>query len=320
MAVADTIFTMGPGNVTSLLATTWPKYSKNMADNIFSAVPLLAFLGMKHRVTEDGGATLVRPVMYAKNSTASSYASDDVLDTSIQDNFTAAQYEWRQYAASVSVTGRIDRQNAGESQVIDYIAAQINAAELSIKDRMDIDLFASAQAGSKLTPLPAIAASSGTVGQINGTTQSWWQSTVTASGSFAARGLSDLRSVWNQVTVRNPVGSPDMVMSDRASFEAYEATIVPALMVTDTDMGDLGFENFKYKGATWTFDPNAVSGRIDLINSNALELVQHSNTMFTLTEWVKPSAQDVKVAQILWMGELTTSARRKLGALTGVSS
>lgn len=320
MAVADTLFTYGPGNVTSLLATTWPNYSKQMSDNVFNAVPLLAFLAMKKRVTEDGGASLVRPVMYAKNSTATSYASDDILDTTIQDPFTAAQFQWKQYAASVTIVGRIDRQNSGTSQVIDYVTAQINSAELSIKDKLDIDLFAASQLGTKITPLPAITASSGTIGDINGGTQSWWQSTIVASGSFAARGLSDLRSAWNQVTVRNPVGSPDFLISDRASYEAYEATIVPALRLTDTGMGDLGFENFRYKNATWTFDPNAVSGRIDLIHSPSLELVQHADTMFTLSEWVKPANQDLKVAQIYWMGELTTNNRRKLAALTGVTA
>src|SRR5258708_5664601 len=107
--MADTVFSYGPSNVTSLLATTLPAHSRQMADNIFTAVPLLAFLALKNRITEDGGSTLVRPVMYSKNSTAKSYAADDVLDTTIQDPFTAAQWQWRQYAASVSVTGRLER-------------------------------------------------------------------------------------------------------------------------------------------------------------------------------------------------------------------
>lgn len=320
MAVADTIFTYGPSNVTSLLATTFSKYSKQMADNIFTGVPLLAFLSMKNRVTEDGGATLVRPILYAKNSTATSYSSDDVLDTTIQDVFTAAQYQWRQYAASISIPGRIERQNSGESQVIDYVTAQIQTAELSLKDKMDVDLYRASQSGSAITPLPAIVAATGTVGDINGSTQSWWQAKSTASGSFAARGLSDLRSVWNTLNLRNPVGPADFIISDQASMEAYEATIVPTLRMTDTGMGDLGFENFKYKNATWVFDPNATSGVIYLLNSKVLELVQHARTQFGLSEWTKPANQDVKVAQILWMGELTTNNRRKMGVLTGVTA
>lgn len=320
MAIADTIFTYGPSNVTSLLATTFSKYSKNMADNIFNQIPLLAFLAIKNKVTEDGGATLVRPIVYAKNSTAAAYASDDILDTTIQDVFTAAQYQWRQYAASIAIPGRIERQNSGDSQVIDYVTAQIQTAELSLKDKLNNDLWAAAQVGAKVTPIQGIVSTTQTVGDISPTSQTWWQPTIQASGSFAARGLSDMRSVWNQINVRNPVGPADFIISDRTSYEAYESVMVPALRLTDTKMGDLGFENFKYKTATWTFDPVAASGTIYLLNSRSLELVQHARTQFTLSEWVKPANQDVKVAQILWMGELTTSTRRKLGALTGVTA
>lgn len=321
MAVPDKIFTYGPDNVTSLLATTLPAHSKQMADNIFTAIPLFALLADKNRITESGGSTLVRPVMYSKNTTATSYASDDVLDTTIQDPFTAAQYQWRQYADSISITGRLaEIQNTGQQEVIDVTMALMQHAELSLKDKLDVDLFAASQVGSKITPLPAIISASGTVGDISASTSSWWQATVIASGSFAARGLSDLRSAFNQTTLRNPVGPIDGIISDRTSFEAYEATIVPALRLTDTKMGDLGFENFKYKNATWMFDVNATSGAIYGINTKTLELVQHSNRMFTLSEWVKPAGQDLKVAQLFWAGELTTNNRRKNFSLTGVTA
>lgn len=320
MAVSDVIFTMGTGNVQSLLATTLSKYSKQLADNIFNAIPAFAWLALKNRITEDGGATLVRPVMYAKNSTAQFYAADDILDTTIQDNYTAAQWQWRQAAASVSITGRIERQNSGSAQVIDFVQSQIQMAEMSIKDKINSALYNSAQTGSNITPLNAIVASSGTVGDINGTTQGWWTSTVQASGSFAARGLSDLRSVWNTVNVKNPQGPADLILSDQNSFQFYESILVPAVRISDTKTGDLAFENLKYKAATWTFDTAATSGQVFLLNSKALELVQHANTQFVLSDWSKPANQDLKVAQILWMGELTTNNRRKHGLLTGVTA
>ncbi len=102
--------------------------------------------------------------------------------------------------------------------------------------------------------------------------------------------------------------------------KAYEATLTPTVRYTDTSMGDLGFSNLKYKEAVWTWDPNATAGYIYLLNSKALELVQHSNRLFTMSEWVKPANQDLKVAQVFWAGELTTNNRRKLALLTGVTA
>lgn len=320
MAVNDTIFTYGPANVTSLIATTLSKYGKTLSDNIHKAIPALAWLAMKKRVTEDGGATIIRSVVYGSNSTASFYSSDDVLDTTIQDNFTAAQWQWRQAAASVTVTGRIEMQNAGSSQVISYAKAQIDNALASLKEVIDQKMFASAQSGPNITPLNAIVNNTGTVGDINGGTNTWWQSQVQASGSFAARGLSDLRLVWDNVSVRMPAGGPDLMLSDQTSYEAYEATLVPTVRYSDTYMGDLGFSNLRYKEAVWTWDPNTTTGNIFLLNSKALELVQHQNRLFTMSEWVKPADQDLKTAQLFWAGELTTSNRRKLGLLTGVTA
>lgn len=320
MAISDTIFTYGPANVTSLIATTLSTYGKSLADNIHKAIPALAWLSIKKRVTEEGGATVVRSVVYGSNSTANFYASDDVLDTTIQDNFTAAQWQWRQAAASITVTGRIELQNAGKAQVIDYAKAQIDNALASLKETIDIKMFSAAQTGPNITPMTAIVQNTGTVGDINGGTNTWWQSTQTASGSFAARGLSDLRTAWDNVSVRMPSGGPDLLLSDQTGYEAYEATLTPTVRYTDVSMGDLGFSNLKYKDAVWTWDPNANSGYIYLLNSKALELVQHQNRLFTISEWVKPANQDLKVAQVFWAGELTTNNRRKLAVLTGVTA
>jgi hypothetical protein len=320
MAIADTIFTYGPANVGSLIATTLSDYGKELSDNVHRAIPLLAWLSVKKKITSEGGATIVRPVVYSSNNTAAFYASDDILDTTIQDNFTAAQWQWRQAAASISITGRIELQNAGKAQVISYAKGYIDNALASLKEIIDQKLYSATQVGANITPLPQIVAATGTIGDINGTTNSWWQAQVTASGSFAARGLSDLRTTWDNVSVRMPAGGPDLILSDQTGYEAYEAVLVPTVRYTDVYMGDLGFSNLKYKDAVWTWDPNGTAGVIYLLNSKALELVQHDKRLFTLSQWVKPANQDLMVAQLFWAGELTTKNRRKLGSLTGVTA
>lgn len=93
--MADQIFTYGPSNVGSLIATTLSNYGRELSDNVHKAIPLFAWLSVKKKITEDGGATIVRPVVYSSNSTAAFYASDDVLDTTI--NFSPA---WGQLLAA----------------------------------------------------------------------------------------------------------------------------------------------------------------------------------------------------------------------------
>lgn len=320
MAISDKIFTYGPANVGSLIATTLSNYGRELSDNIHRAIPLFAWLSTKKRITEDGGATIVRPIVYSSNSTAAFYSSDDILDTTIQDNFTAAQWQWRQAAVSISITGRIELQNMGKSQAISYAKGYTDNALASLKEVIDQKLYAATQTGANITPLPQIVSNTGTVGDINGSTNTWWQAQTVTSGSFAARGLSDLRQVWDNVSVRMPSGGPDLIISDQTAYEAYEATLIPTVRYTDTYMGDLGFSNLKYKDAVWTWDPNATTGSIFLLNSKALELVQHEKRVFSLSDWVKPADQDLMVAQLFWAGELTTKNRRKLGSLTSVTA
>jgi hypothetical protein len=198
--------------------------------------------------------------------------------------------------------------------------AKIRHAEASVRDKMDIDLFASAQLGNALTPLPAIVSTTGTVGDISASSFAWWQSVGITSGSFQARGLSDLRSAWNQVLLKNPQGPVDFIISDRTSYEAYEAVGIGAIRKSNERMLDLSFDNFEYKGATWTFDTNCPSGNIFGLHSKSLELVQAANRIFKLSEWVKPIDQDLHGAQIFWAGELTTNNRRKHFNLTSVTA
>ena len=68
--MADQIFTYGPANVGSLIATTLSNYGRELSDNIHKAIPLFAWLSVKKKITEDGGATIIRPVVYSSNSTA----------------------------------------------------------------------------------------------------------------------------------------------------------------------------------------------------------------------------------------------------------
>ena len=101
--------------------------------------------------------------------------SDDIIDTSIQDELTTAQWQWKQAATSVSVTGRIEMQNMGKSQVIDIVKAKTQSAILALKDGINQKLWSSGltsqtNVGTQVTPIATIVNNTGTVGDINGGT------------------------------------------------------------------------------------------------------------------------------------------------------
>lgn len=316
-----TLFSYGPSNVDSLLSTTLSAVRKTMADSIFTRIPLFNWLKTKSRITENGGASVVIPLMYGKNTTAKSYSGYGIIDTTPQEGMTAAQYVWKQYAASISISGLEEMQNRGDKAIIKLLDAKITQAEDSIRDKMDIDMWASSTTGTNLLALPTIVDTTTAIGDISKSANSWWQAQVTASGSFAARGLADLRNLYNAI-LNQSTGSepPDFACATQAAFEYYEAALQPQQRFTDDKMASAGFENLKYKAATCTFDGNVPSGNWFFLKSKNLQLVNHSARNFVNTPFVKPDNQDAKVAQILWMGCLVSDNIRRLGKLTSITA
>lgn len=216
----NTLFTYGPSNVDSLLSTTLSAVRKKMADNIFTRIPLFNWLKQKSKITENGGASVVCPVMFGKNSTAKPYSGYGIIDTTPQEGMTAAQYAWKQYAATVSISGLEEQQNRGDKAIIKLLEAKVKQAEMSLRDKLDVDMWATSTATNAILALPTIVDTTTSIGDISKSSNSWWQAQVTASGSFAARGLSDLRSLWNTIINNSVDGrSGDFICSAQSPYE-----------------------------------------------------------------------------------------------------
>ena len=95
---------MANPNFSVLAATTLKNYRNQMADNLTGHEALLWELKSKGFMrTEDGGTSIVEPLLYGRNTTVKSYNGYDVLDTTPQTGITAAEYDWKQIAGTVSM-------------------------------------------------------------------------------------------------------------------------------------------------------------------------------------------------------------------------
>ena len=96
----------GNSNFDEILTTTLNNYVPKLVDNIFSARPLFyALTNSSTMRTVSGGAKIVVPIIYGANSTAASYSGTDTIDTTAQTGISAAEYDWGQYAATVTING-----------------------------------------------------------------------------------------------------------------------------------------------------------------------------------------------------------------------
>jgi hypothetical protein len=322
---ASKLFTYGPDNVDSLLATT-KSVLLNMGDfledQIFTFIPLLNFLDQKAKKMKQGGASILVPLQYGKNDTFQWYSGYDILDTTPQEGLTVAQAKWKNAACSITIAGDEERANTGEGQMYSLIKAKTEQAMLSMRDGIDQALFASTQVAKNIQCLPVLVDATSTVFDINSTTNSWWQSQVATGGSFSGQGLADFLNMYHLIQQQGIDGSaPDFIVTTQAILEYFERSQEPQRRyVGNEKLADVGFENLKYKGATVTFDPNCASGYAYFLSSKNLAFVVHSAANFKVGDFKKPTNQDAKTAQIIFTGNLVTNNRRKLGQINTISA
>lgn len=304
-----------------LFATTFQKVKPVLADQITKETPLLAALNAKSRVTEDGGLSIRRPVLFELNDTVGSYDGYDAIDVTPQDGFGYAEYSWKQYAGSVTIDGKTEALNEGSARIIDILAAKMDQLRLSTEEDLNEMLWGDGTGNSSkdMLGLQAIITNSGVLGGIDSATETWWQSTVVSGAVSLATtaGIKSLNAILNGLKLAK--SKPDIEFTTQANYESYEALAVPNIRFQDLHMAELGFEVVAHKGAELMYEDNVPAGYWYFINTDHLEFVQKNNRWMKLLPFRQPVNQDAKTALVVSMGNLICDVRRAHGVATNVS-
>lgn len=256
-----------------------------MFDQIFKDSAFLASLRLMDAVQKQNGGERIRaPLMYEKNSTIKSYSGEETLDTTLQDGFTTAFFEWREIGGTIGITRKEERQNSGDSAIISLLQSKIKQAEMSMREELNTQLirgtvsgttFVPGNSAKDLNPLGYFLrkanatdpVTGGNVGNISGSSFSWWRH-VTAvadsgtkdTGNAFALSVSTyaglkvaLKRFYNHLS-RGSGGSPNLFVFDQNSYETYENSLQEQVRYTNTKLADLGFDNIKLRGATCIWD------------------------------------------------------------------
>ena len=308
---------MSNPNFDALLSTTLANYRDQLTDNVFNDRVLTNHLMSKGRIRMvNGGTKIVEPLIYGQNTTVASYSGYDPISLTAQTGITAAEYEWKQYAASIAISGIEEAKNNGEQEIINLLEAKIMQAEESMREGFNTMFFAdgTGNSGKDWNGLGNLIEASGTVGGINRATagNEYWQSYE--QNTAGALTLAQMATAYNTVSVGND--HPDLILTTQTLFEKYEALLQPQLRYTDTKTADAGFQNLLFKAAPVVFDAAAPTGNMYFVNSKYLTLVGHSGKWFQQTPFVRPENLDARYALIMCYGNLTCRNASKQGKLT----
>lgn len=310
----DVLHSWGPDNVSQLLVSTHEKRAKkDVANTVFNNIPTFEYLNSKGRVMLDGGASIILPLEVAKGN-FQFYDGYDILDTRANDNHTAAQYKWKQASAPCSISGREVAQNRGDSAIMNLLQMKQNNVERTLRDGLNQALHAASPATNDISSLVTMIDATSSIGDINSTANTYWQSEVKTGGVFASTGVANWRNLLN--TLRNRGGRPDMIITTQTIHEAYEATMLPQVRYDGVESGNAKFGDIKFGPMTVRFDDQCASGVSYFLDSDVLHLYINEAVNFKYNDFVRPPEQDAKVAQFLVMLQLGTSNRRLLGKVT----
>jgi len=305
----------------TVLSTSLADYQKRLVDNIYNTNVILRLAneaGNKKMI--NGGVSIVETLVGEKQSVGGFYLGADVLNNTQPNTTTLLEYKWQNAYEPIVINRDEERQNSGDMhKIIDLVATKTQLSERAMNDRMEQALSSPVGEANNLIDLDTLV-DTGTLGSLAGSSYTFWQATEAASGAFATQGLTDMTTATYLVSSAANVDNPTHYITTKTIFQKFEQTRLPLERISSGALSaNAGFTNLTFKGKPVIYGNYIKSGCIYGLNMNYIYLAVDTETDFITTPFISPTNQTVKVAYILWRGNLLTNNRRRHFKLTSVS-
>lgn len=128
--------------ISSIIATTIQNRSKTIADNVTKNNAILSKLNASGKVrTISGGTVIWEELSFAENPNGGFYSGYDLLPVAASDVISAAEYQIKQYAVPVVISGLEQLQNSGKEALIDLMEARLTVAESTMANQLSASIY-----------------------------------------------------------------------------------------------------------------------------------------------------------------------------------
>ncbi len=298
-----------------LTAITEKKFLPKLVDNIFNSNALLMKLKAKEAL-QSGGDKIVAPLGYAETSAAGWYQGSETISTSDNEVITAAEYDWKQLYANISITRRDELRNSGDAAIINFVKSKVMIAEKTIRNKLSTGLYNDGTDAKQIQGLKLALSASNTLGGIDQSAYSWWQANV--DGSTSTLTIAAMQGMYGDCGEGTEY--PDLIVSDQDNFDRYYALLQPSQRFAAEDMARGGFKSLQFNGIPCVVDAACAAGDMYFLNTDYITLSPHKDENFRLEPFIKPVNQNVKLAKIFWMGALCHTNSRRQGLLDAITA
>ena len=320
-------------NLSEIVTTTLRNRSASLADNVTKNNALLRELKKRGNVKPfRGGRSIVQEIEYAENGTFRRYSGYETLNVAPSDVFTAAEFDIKQAAVSISISGLEQIQNSGKEAILDLLENRIKNAERTMMNNIALDCYSDGTADSGkqiggLQLLVANAPGTGTVGGINRATWTFWRNQFfrsTTDGGAAATALN-IQGYMNRLYLRCKRGADatKLIVADDAYFQFYWSSlqaIQRIQSVSTPNGGEAGFQELAYLGVPVVADGaqggGAPANTMYFLNTDYIHFRPYpERDMKPIGDDRFSVNQDAMVKLIGWAGNMTLSNAALQGVL-----
>jgi len=307
---------------TEIVTTTLAGYSKTMADNVTNNNALLRHIDRDGNKSPATGRTIVQELEYAVNSTTKWYSGYEVLDTSTSNVFTAAEFNYKQLAGNVVISGLEQVENSGPEQIFNLLKSRIRNLEKSLKNDMATALYAdgtgtdSKELGGLQLLVPGTVGN--TVGGINSGTYTFWANQVyDFSTETVTPSATTIQTAMNTLWLACIRGAdrPNVIVADSVYFGYYWASLQTNQRFTSDESASAGFMNLMFMDAPVYYDDQCPASKMYFLNTDYLFLRYAEGREFVPLGEKASVNQDALVMPVAWAGNLTVSNRARQGVI-----
>ena len=302
-------------NYDEINAITTEHYLPRLVDNIFTSNILLQRGKKKWMRKVDGGTKIVVPVAYAVTSASGWYTAGATLDVSANDQVTAAEFDWKNIYANITITRQDELKNNGKAQQVRFVESKVQLAEKTLSQNLGTGLYNTGTDPDAIVGLRLAVDSAGTYGGIDRSSYTWWS--AQEDSTTTALSISAMQSLYGDCTIGSAV--PTVIPCTQDIYDDYFTLLQPQQRFSDSDTANGGFQNLLFSGKPVVVDNQCPASHMFLLNEDYLELTVHSKEAWRYEPFQKPINQNSASAKIYWTGALCCSNPRLQGKFTAIA-
>ena len=301
--------------------------TRMITDQVFNRHVLL--MGLREKEKPYPGGLNIRELLLTEEDngdiTGRAIPGKGAFEVKELEAHTAALFQEKYYVQTIPIwTEDIVKNGGSNEQFWSFFQARTSVCAKFMQARFARHLYSRGQNTDQINGLPDLIDNTGSMANINRSTYDWWRAyvdRVAAGGAgrkFSTRPMGKMISQLSDGNIR-----PDVIISTTDMYDAVEATLADRERYPKNNTSQLaqaGFEAIEYRSVPIIYDKycsvlSETRHPMWYLNFDHLQWRPVMNLNMKRTAWMRMPRHLGEYMLVIWVGNVTTNAPRRLGVV-----